>query len=89
MRRFIGFRVARDGFRIVLEFRANAFLYHMVRNMVGVLVEIGKGGADPLWAQELLFGRDRNKAAMTAPAQGLTLTGIAYPPVFGLPEAQS
>jgi tRNA pseudouridine38-40 synthase len=72
---------------VALEFEANAFLHHMVRNLVGTLVEIGAGRAPPEWAAELLAGRDRRAAGMTAPARGLTLVGITYPPRFGIPPA--
>lgn len=74
----------RDGL-ILLEFTANAFLYHMVRNLVGTLVEIGRGAREPDWAAALLAGRDRTKAAATAPARGLVLVDVVYPERFGLP----
>jgi len=70
-----------------IEFTANAFLYHMVRNLVGTLVEIGRTRKDPSWACELLEGGDRKLAAPTAPASGLSLVGVEYPDVFGLPSA--
>jgi len=87
MRRFMGFRISRPPGRFELEFRANAFLYHMVRNMVGVLVEIGRGRADATWARELLLGRDRRLAGPTAPPQGLTLVAVAYPAALDLPAS--
>jgi tRNA pseudouridine38-40 synthase len=77
--------IARQANRIELRFRANAFLYHMVRNLVGTLVEIGRGKSPADWGRRLLAGRDRAAAAMTAPAQGLTLEAVAYPERFGLP----
>ena len=66
-----------------IEFQANAFLQHMVRNLVGALVEIGRGRRPSAWAGELLHARDRTLAAMTAPPQGLTLAAIGYPEEFG------
>jgi tRNA pseudouridine38-40 synthase len=71
---------------LAIDFAANAFLYRMVRNLVGLLVEIGKGRLPPSRASELLERRDRRRAPATAPAAGLTLMGVAYPPEFGIPE---
>jgi tRNA pseudouridine38-40 synthase len=89
MRRMISIGIARAGDRIALDFRANAFVYHMVRNLVGALVTIGRGDAEVDWARSLLASRDRTRGATTAPAQGLALTAIAYPPSFGLPPAEA
>jgi tRNA pseudouridine38-40 synthase len=79
--------INRSGERIEIEITANAFLYRMVRNLVGVLVEIGRGRAAPRWAEELLVGRDRTQAAPTAPSCGLTLVAVRYAAELGLPEA--
>lgn len=73
------------GALIAFDFTANAFLYHMVRNLVGTLVEIGRGRQPAHWAAALLHARDRTLAAMTAPAAGLTLAAVAYPEEFQLP----
>lgn len=89
MRRLISVRVARDGARVAIDVTANAFLQQMVRNLVGTLVEIGQGRRPPGWAAELLAGRDRRLAAATAPARGLTLVEIAYPPHFELPPTSA
>ncbi|HEY5622624.1 MAG TPA: tRNA pseudouridine(38-40) synthase TruA, partial [Gammaproteobacteria bacterium] len=62
--------VLRDGL-IALEFRANAFLQHMVRNFVGVLVKIGRGDEPPQWAGDVLLSRDRKRGGVAAPPQGL------------------
>lgn len=70
---------------VTLEFVANAFLHHMVRNLVGALVEIGAGRAEPGWAAVLLAGRDRKAAGVTAPAHGLALVDVAYPERFAIP----
>lgn len=70
---------------VVIEVKANAFLYHMVRNLVGTLLVVGQGDAPPQWPAEVLAGRDRCRAGQTAPARGLTLSGIDYPEHFGLP----
>jgi tRNA pseudouridine38-40 synthase len=88
MRRMLRVRVARMPERIELEFRANAFLYHMVRNLVGALVVIGRGKETVSWAEALLRSCDRRQGAATAPAQGLVLAAVAYPGEFGLPAAR-
>ena len=78
--------VERRGDFIVFEFRANAFLHHMVRNMVGALVTIGKGEQRPEWMAELLELGDRRYAAPTFTPDGLYLSMIEYPDGFGLPN---
>lgn len=70
---------------IVIDIKANAFLHHMVRNIVGVLVQIGLGKKDPYWAKEVLTARNRSAASNTAPACGLYLMHVEYPTEFGLP----
>lgn len=76
--------VRREGDRVVIDLCANAFLHHMVRNIAGVLMEVGAGKRPPEWAGEVLRARDRKAAAVTAPAEGLYLAGICYPEAFGL-----
>jgi tRNA pseudouridine38-40 synthase len=88
MRRLDSIGVARRGSIVALEFVANAFLHHMVRNLVGVLVEIGSGRESASWAAALLAGRDRRAASVTAPAAGLTLIDVTYPERFRIPEAR-
>jgi tRNA pseudouridine38-40 synthase len=88
MRRMLAIRIARSPNRIELAFRANAFLYHMVRNLVGALVAVGRGEAGADFGRVLLAGRDRTLAPMTAPASGLTLAAVVYDPAFGLPVAE-
>ncbi len=68
-----------------LEFEANAFLQHMVRNLVGVLVEVGRGASPPGWAADVLASRDRTRGGVTAPARGLALVGVRYPARYGIP----
>ena len=70
---------------ILMTIRANAFLHHMVRNMVAVLIEIGAGRRPVEWVVELLEAKDRTKAAATSAACGLCLASVAYPIEFGLP----
>jgi tRNA pseudouridine38-40 synthase len=77
--------ITRDGDRVVMEIQANAFLHHMVRNIVGSLVPVGRGEQPETWIANLLAGRDRAKAGPTAPAQGLTFLRPLYPGNLGLP----
>ena len=71
--------------RIDFVVRANAFLHHMVRNLVGTLVYVGKGKHPPEWVSELLRSKDRRKAAPTFGPEGLYLERIDYEPKWGLP----
>ena len=68
-----------------MEVQANAFLHHMVRNIVGSLVPVGRGERPEGWLGELLAGRDRTVAGPTAPAEGLVFLGPKYPAHWGLP----
>ncbi|HJT97565.1 MAG TPA: tRNA pseudouridine(38-40) synthase TruA [Rhodanobacteraceae bacterium] len=77
--------IARSGEEVVFEIEANAFLHHMVRNIVGSLLPIGRGEQRPEWLAELLAGRDRAKAGPTAPPSGLTFLGPRYPAEWNLP----
>ncbi|OHC60340.1 MAG: tRNA pseudouridine(38-40) synthase TruA [Rhodocyclales bacterium RIFCSPLOWO2_02_FULL_63_24] len=76
--------IARHGDLLVFDFEANAFLHHMVRNLVGALVYVGKGAHPPVWLAELLAGRDRARAAPTFEACGLYFAGVDYDPVWRL-----
>lgn len=77
--------LARRGDLIVLEIRANAFLHHMVRNIVGVLMHVGAGFNSPDWVAEVLAARDRSAGGVTAKPFGLYLVAVDYPEAFGLP----
>jgi tRNA pseudouridine38-40 synthase len=77
--------VERTGAWVQVRATANAFLHHMVRNLVGLLVAVGEGKEQPAWAREVLESRDRTRCAATAPAQGLYLWSVGYPRAFGLP----
>ena len=70
--------------RIDFVLTANAFLHHMVRNLVGTLVYVGKGKHGPEWARQVLQSRDRSRAAPTFAAEGLYLEAIEYAPAWGL-----
>lgn len=86
MRRMHFIHVRRENDKVIIELCANAFLHHMVRNIVGVLMEVGSGKQRPDWAAAVLEARDRKCAGVTAPADGLYLGGVYYPPHFGLPR---
>lgn len=89
VRRLDEISIRRDGALIGIAVRGNAFLHHMVRNIVGSLLEVGEGRRDPRWISELLQGRDRTAAGMTAPAEGLYFIGPRYPSRFAIPEPPS
>jgi tRNA pseudouridine38-40 synthase len=78
-------RVERDRNLVVFTFRANAFLHHMVRNLVGALVYVGAGRQDAAWLLGVLASRDRRNAAPTFAPDGLYLAGIEYDAAFALP----
>jgi tRNA pseudouridine38-40 synthase len=81
--------VRRDGELVEIEVQANAFLHHMVRNIVGSLLPIGRGDAPEAWLAALLAGRDRTVAGPTAPSAGLAFTGPLYPACWNLPSMVS
>ena len=71
-------RLIERGDQLAVLFSADSFLHHMVRNIVGSLVEVGRGARLPGWLTGLLAGRDRTRAGPTAPAQGLFLVRVLY-----------
>jgi tRNA pseudouridine38-40 synthase len=85
MRNVRAIRVTRVGEEVAVEIEANAFLHHMVRNIVGSLLPIGRGERAPQWLAQLLHGRDRSVAGPTAPASGLTFLAPRYPAQWNLP----
>jgi len=76
--------IQREGQLIYFDLRADAFLHHMVRNIVGCLLQVGKGRAEPAWVGAVLRSRDRSQAAATFAADGLYLSGVEYDPHWGL-----
>lgn len=78
--------VQRTGDYFTFDFRANGFLHHMIRNLVGALVYVGKGRYPPEWLAEVLAARDRSLAAPTFVAAGLYLCGVSYPARWPLPD---
>jgi tRNA pseudouridine38-40 synthase len=71
-------RIADCGSRIDFEISGNGFLRHMVRTLVGTLVEVGRGRRDSRWIADVIASRDRNQAGQTAPAHGLFLVSVRY-----------
>lgn len=77
--------VSRQGQFIVVDIKANGFLHHMVRNIVGTLIKIGEGSESPEFTQQVLDFQDRAKAPAMAKAGGLYLVEVDYPQNFELP----
>jgi tRNA pseudouridine38-40 synthase len=80
--------IAAAGEWLRFEFSADAFLHHMIRNIVGALIYVGAGKAAPGWIAELIASRDRTRAAPTFAADGLYLTGVDYDPRWALPPTR-
>ncbi len=86
--RFIeSIEVGTEGTFVYIDISANAFLHHMVRNIVGSLLKVGSGERPAAWIGELLALKDRTQAGPTAPAEGLYLVAVQYPHEFGLPKS--
>ncbi len=79
--------IERFGDLVLFEFAADAFLHHMVRNIVGCLLKVGDGTRPPGWLAEVLERRDRTHAAPTFPPHGLYLTAVRYDATWGLPSS--
>lgn len=71
-----------SGEYLVFSICANAFLQHMVRNIMGSMLAVGSGAKSPDWIESLLAAKDRTQAAITAPPQGLYLVEVGYPDIF-------
>ena len=76
--------VYRQKEKVIIDISANAFLHHMVRNIAGVLIDIGSGKQPVEWTQELLDVKSRKLGGITAPADGLYLGGVYYPDHYGI-----
>jgi tRNA pseudouridine38-40 synthase len=85
LRRVEQVNVRRHEDLVIVDITANAFLHHMVRNIVGTLIPIGKGEREESWAGELLTGRDRTRSGITAPAGGLYFASVRYADGLGVP----
>lgn len=89
VRTLYGVDIEREGERVEFTLRANAWLQHMVRNIVGTLVYVGKGKHPPQWAKKLLESRDRALAAPTFGPEGLYLEAVDYDPRWNIPTTES
>jgi tRNA pseudouridine38-40 synthase len=76
--------VFRDGDKVIIQICANAFLHHMVRNIAGVLMEIGTGKQPEDWTLTLLGAKKREMGGVTAPPYGLYLEAVYYPDSYGI-----
>lgn len=76
--------VERQGSLVSIEVSANGFLHHMVRNLAGVLMSIGKKEHTPSWARQVLEVRDRACGGITAPPQGLYFIKVEYDPCYSI-----
>jgi len=79
--------VTRHKDQLIIDVTANGFLHHMIRNIAGTLIAIGKGDKPVEWMQAVLQSRDRKQAGMTAAANGLRFMGVDYPSQFKLPSS--
>ncbi|EIJ45656.1 tRNA pseudouridine synthase [Herbaspirillum sp. GW103] len=86
VRKMESIAVRRHGDMIVFTLKANAFLHHMVRNIVGSLIVVGSGKQDPQWMGQVLALRDRSRAAPTFMPDGLYLARVDYPDSWALPQ---
>ncbi len=80
--------IGKDGDLLRFDFRADAFLQHMIRNIVGSLVHVGAGKHPPAWIAEILAARDRTRAAPTFAPDGLYFTGAEYDARWELPQTR-
>lgn len=78
IRKIYSFTIEKKGCLLVFKIEADGFLYHMVRNLIGTLVEVGKGRLNPQNIPAILASKDRKNAGPTAPAEGLTLAHVRY-----------
>lgn len=81
--------IRQHGDLLVFDLSADAFLHHMVRNIVGCLVYIGKGKYPPEWMREILQSRERRLAAPTFAPDGLYLRHVKYDPKWKLPQSEN
>jgi tRNA pseudouridine38-40 synthase len=89
IKRLMCIHITRRGAYWRFEFEANAFLHHMIRNLMGCLIMVGDGRQPPDWVKEVLAARDRDAAAPTFSPNGLYFVGPRYAPHWGLPDHPS
>jgi tRNA pseudouridine38-40 synthase len=85
VRNIIHCQVTRQGDYIIVDIKANAFLHHMVRNIVGSLLRVGQGLENSHWIKQVLEAKNRCQAGVTAVANGLYFVEVDYPQEFNLP----
>jgi tRNA pseudouridine38-40 synthase len=88
MRNVISLDVRREGRIVTVDIVANAFLHHMVRNIAGLLMDIGAGEKKPKDARAILQARDRTLSSKTAAPDGLYLAAVEYPSRFEIPSSK-
>lgn len=81
--------ITQYGSYIKVDICANAFLHHMVRNIVGILLMIGENKQQPDWVKKVLAAKDRRQADVTASSAGLYLVDVAYPEIFAIPSSDA
>ncbi len=86
MRNIHHLKVSKQDEYCIIDIKANAFLHHMVRNIAGTLITIGRGHKPSSWTNELLVSKNRNLAAATASPNGLYLVDVDYPEEFDIPR---
>ncbi|PHV13315.1 tRNA pseudouridine(38-40) synthase TruA [Chitinimonas sp. BJB300] len=89
IKHLLRFEIQQQGDLFSIDVSASGFLHHMVRNLMGALVHIGKGAAEPGWMNELLVACDRTVAPPTFMPDGLYFAGVSYPPSFGIASEPS
>ena len=82
-------QLIKQGDCIAIDVKAQSFLHHMVRNIVGVLVPIGEGNKSVEWAREVLESRDRGQGGITSPPDGLYFIDVEYPTHYSLPKVSA
>lgn len=89
VRSLLRLELSRQEDQVCMDIEANAFLHHMVRNIMGSLLDVGRGRQPTSWIEQLLAARDRRLAGKTAEASGLVFIGPRYPSSDGLPPEAS
>ena len=85
VKRVTNLALGREGDWLWMDITANGFLHHMVRNIIGVLLQVGEGRQHRIWASEVLASLDRTRGGITAPADGLYFVAASYSPAYQLP----
>jgi tRNA pseudouridine38-40 synthase len=86
VRKILQLQVKRVGNIITIDIQANAFLHHMVRNIVGALIAVGHKKRNPEWIHQVLLAKDRTKSGVTAPSYGLYFMNVGYPENYSIPK---